>query len=74
MEIKSIKTRYCGGPNIIIDGFKQVCTNCGSVDGYKSANEFVDFYANIHRIRKHLGSLRIKYTFIPLTKSKKILK
>lgn len=27
-------------------------TICGSVHGYKSANEFVDFYENIHRIRK----------------------
>ena len=38
--------------NITVDGFKQVCTNCGSVRWYRSANEFVDFYGNMHRIRK----------------------
>ena len=46
-EIKSIETRWCGRPNIILDVFKQVCTNCGSVHRYKSASEFVDFYENI---------------------------
>ena len=39
-EIKSIETRCCGRPNITIDVFKEVCTNCGCVNGYKSANEF----------------------------------
>ena len=50
-KIKSVETRCCGRPDITVDGFKQVCTNCGSVHGYKSANEFVDFYENMHRIR-----------------------
>lgn len=44
VEIESTETRCCDHPNITIDGFKIVCTNCGSVLGYKSANEFVDFY------------------------------
>ena len=51
-EIKSVEIGCCGRPNITIDGFKQVCTNCGSVHGYRSANEFVDFYENLHRIRR----------------------
>ena len=32
--------------------YSQVCTNCGSVHGYQTAIKFVDFYENIHRIRK----------------------
>ena len=51
-EIKSAETKCCGRPNKTVDCFKQVCTNCGSVHGYKSAKEFVDFYENMHRIRK----------------------
>lgn len=34
-ETESIETRCCNHPNIIIDGFKIVCTNRGSVHGYK---------------------------------------
>ena len=51
-EIKSVKTRCCNKPNISVDVFKIVCTNCGSVHGFKSANVFVDFYENRHRIGK----------------------
>ena len=47
-----METRCSKKPNITVDGFKQVCTNCGSVHGFESANEFVDFYENRHRIRK----------------------
>ena len=50
--VKSVATKCCGSPDITIDGFKIVCTIRGSVHGYKSANEFVDFYENMHRIRK----------------------
>lgn len=49
---RSIETRCCNHPNIIIDGFKIVCTNRGSVHGYKSGSYFVDFYGNTIRIRK----------------------
>ena len=51
-EIKSMETRFCNKPNITADCFKQVCANCGSVPGYRSANEFVDFFENMRRIRK----------------------
>ena len=51
-EIKSIETKCCDCINITIDGFKIACTNWGSVHGFKSANEFVDFYENMHRLRK----------------------
>ena len=51
-ETKSVEKKCRGRPNITVDGFKQVCTNCGSVNGYQTAIKFVDFYENIHRIRK----------------------
>ena len=38
-------------PNLINDS-RIVCTNCGTVNGYLAANEFVDFYENMYRIRK----------------------
>ena len=51
-DVKSVETRCSNKPNITVDGFKIVCTNCGLAHGFQSANEFVDFYENIHRIRK----------------------
>ena len=51
-ETEITETRCCNQPNVIIDSFKIVCTDCGSVHGYKSASEFVDFYDNVYRIRK----------------------
>ena len=51
-EIKSIEPQCCDHPNITIDVFKEVCTNCGSVHGHKLAKEFVDFYENMYRMRK----------------------
>lgn len=45
-DVKSVKTRCCKKPNITVDGFKRVCSNCGSVHGFKLANEFADFYEN----------------------------
>ena len=50
-ETKSIKPRCCDRPNLINDTHI-VCTNCGVVNGYLTANEFVDFYENMYRIRK----------------------
>jgi len=29
-----------------------VCLNCGSVHGYVYVNEYIDFYENMHRIRR----------------------
>ena len=46
------KQNVATGQNITVNGFKIACTNCGYVHGFKSANEFVDFYENRHRIRK----------------------
>ena len=46
-QLKSIKTKCCERPNITIDVFKIVCSNCGSMHGHKTANEFVDFYENM---------------------------
>ena len=50
--MKSIETKCCERPNITIDGFKIVCSNCGSMHGYNTANEFMDFYENMYRKRK----------------------
>ena len=46
-QLKSIETKCRERPNITIDGFKVVCSNCGSMHGHKTANEFVDFYENM---------------------------
>ena len=51
-DVKSVETKCCDRPNITVDGFKIVCTNCGSVHRFKSPNEFVDFYENRLGIRK----------------------
>lgn len=51
-QVKSIETKCCERPNITIGGFKIVCSNCGSMHGYNTANEFVDFYENMSRMRK----------------------
>ena len=42
-HMKSIETKCFERPNITIDGFKIVCSNCGSMHGYNTANVFVDF-------------------------------
>ena len=55
-DVKSVETRCCKKPNITVDSFKRVCNNCGSVHGFKLANEFVDFYEN------RLGQERSLYT------------
>ena len=51
-DIKSVETKCCDRTNITVAGFKIVYTNCGLMHGFKSANEFVDFYENRYRIRK----------------------
>ena len=38
-------------PNLINDSHI-VCTNCGTVNGYLTANEYVDFHENRHRMRR----------------------
>ena len=49
--IKSVETKCCARSNITADGYL-VCKNCGQVHHYLTAEEFVDFYENRHRIRK----------------------
>lgn len=48
---KSIKPRCCDRPNLFNDSHI-VRTNCGAVNDYLIANEFVDFYEHMYRIRK----------------------
>ena len=51
-QVKSIETKCSERPNITIDGSKIVCSNCGSMHGYNTAIEFMDFYENMYRKRK----------------------
>ena len=44
-EPKSTDTKFHEHPNLINDSHI-ICTNCGTVHGYQTANEYVDFYEN----------------------------
>ena len=50
------KTKYylicCDKQDIINDNGQLVCQNCGIVQGFKYAKEYVGFYENRHRFRK----------------------
>ena len=51
---ESIENYYlcCDSQDIINDNGMIVCQNCGIVQGYKKAREFINFYENIHRIKR----------------------
>ena len=61
LEVKSVETKCCNRSNIVIDGFEIVCTNCGSVHGFKSTKEFVDFHKNRHRKKEICVPQKISY-------------
>ena len=42
----------CDCQDIVIDNGLIVCRKCGIVQGYKKAREFINFYENIHRIKR----------------------
>ena len=42
----------CDCKEIVINNGNIVCKNCGVVQGYKKAKEFVNFYENLYRIRR----------------------
>lgn len=42
----------CDDRQIINDNGKNVCCSCGSVHGYDFANENIDFYENMFKIRR----------------------
>ena len=42
----------CDYQEIVIDNGYIVCRNCGIVQGYKKAKEFINFYENLYRIRR----------------------
>ena len=42
----------CDCREIVINNGYIVCKNCGIVQGYKKANEFINFYENLYRIRR----------------------
>ena len=41
----------CQNPDLINDN-EIVCRNCGIVQGYEPVKEFIDFYANRHKLRR----------------------
>ena len=42
----------CDCRKIVINNGYIVCKNCGIVQGYKKAKEFINFYENLYRIRR----------------------
>ena len=42
----------CDCREIVINNGNIVCNNCGVVQGYKKAKEFINFYENLYRIRR----------------------
>ena len=64
----------CNKSDIINDNNKIVCQNCGIVQGFKYAKEYINFYENRHRfvrksvydrkyyIEKRLFDIRCKYS------------
>ena len=42
----------CDCREIVINNGCIVCENCGIVQGYKKAKEFINFYENLYRIRR----------------------
>ena len=42
----------CKTHNILNETGTHVCGNCGQVEGYKIVNEYLNFYENVHRIKK----------------------
>ena len=42
----------CNEPNIQINDKMIVCINCGSVQGYEYANEYIDFHDNKYKMRR----------------------
>ena len=50
---RSVKYYFCCDcQDIINDNGSIVCRNCGVVQGYKTAREYVDFYENRYRMRR----------------------
>ena len=42
----------CDRREIVIDNGQIICRNCGIIQGYKKAKEFINFYENLYRIRR----------------------
>ena len=42
----------CDNQEIVINNGYIVCRNCGVVQGYKKAKEFINFYENLYRMRR----------------------
>ena len=51
-ESIQLKKRRCSEQNVENHDIMNVCIKCGSVHGYNIVKEFIDFYDNMHRIRR----------------------
>ena len=52
MEGDKATNSCCNEQNIENLNGLNTCMNCGVVDGYTTDNEYIDFYANLHKINK----------------------
>ena len=52
VEGDKVAVSCCSGPDMANKNGMNVCLNCGSVHGYDYADEYIDFYENMHRIRR----------------------
>ena len=52
VKISKVHLFCCDKQDIINDNGQIVCQNCGIVQGFKYAKEYVNFYENRHQFRK----------------------
>ena len=52
VEGDKVAESCCSKPDMANKNGMNVCLNCGLVHGYDYANEYIDFYENMHRIRR----------------------
>ena len=52
MEVDVKHDYCCDKPDIINDDNRIVCRNCSLAQGYKQVKEYINFYENIHKIRR----------------------
>ena len=52
VEGDKVAESCCSEPNMANKNGMNVCLNCGSVYSYDYVNEYIDFYENMHRIRR----------------------
>ena len=50
--VKQETESCCETHNILNETGTLVCGNCGQIEGYKTVNEYLNFYENLHKIKK----------------------